>query len=566
MRGRDALNQHRPRPAAPIGDLLRECAKEARAAGTARLLEPRLETPVPDASLDTQHLPDTLLSEQVTRVRMATIVGGALWSYGLAMDSVVRPFTVGATVPFTNLLIEIASMAFSAVMFLHLRSSAASLQKKSDTGLLYMVANAWAVAMLNSWAQPPTEAINRVSWTTIVILVSAMIMPTSPRKMLVGSLVAASMDPLVVWIGHLRGLPTLSVVATFVYFAPNYACAMVATWPSSALQRLGRRLRQAQEMGSYHLVERLGRGGMGEVWRAHHRLLARDAAVKLVRPELLGAADDTETLNMLRRFEREAQATATLSSPHTIRLFDFGVTDNRTFYYAMELLDGRDLESLVTEFGPVPAERAVYILEQVAHSLADAHARGLVHRDITPSNIYACRLGLEYDFVKVLDFGLVTFNDQRSVERRLFTGTHVTTGTPAFLAPEIILEGEVDARADVYAFGCVAYYLLTGQLVFDAETPMKMFVQHLHAPAPLVSERTELPIPPELEALVMSCLEKDPRRRPQSASDLQQRLRQCRTSRTWDNNAARRWWDLHLTELTGSPTTTQSHIPELARV
>jgi serine/threonine protein kinase len=181
-------------------------------------------------------------------------------------------------------------------------------------------------------------------------------------------------------------------------FFPNYICAVLAVVPSHVLHRLGRQIRKAREMGSYQLLERLGQGGMGEVWRAQHRLLARHAAIKLVRPEILGAGNAAEARVMLRRFEREAQATAALSSPHTIRVFDFGITADGTFYYVMELLTGRDLDSLVREFGPVPADRVLYLLRQVCHSLADAHARGLVHRDIKPANIYACRMGLEYDF------------------------------------------------------------------------------------------------------------------------------------------------------------------------
>jgi serine/threonine-protein kinase len=193
------------------------------------------------------------------------------------------------------------------------------------------------------------------------------------------------------------------------------------------------------------------------VWRAEHQLLARSVAVKLVRPELLGSSNETEAKSMLRRFEREAQATAALSSPHTIRVFDFGVTADRTFYYVMELLAGRDLETLVREFGPVPADRTLFLLKQVCHSLADAHARGLVHRDVTPANIYACRMGLDYDFVKVLDFGLVKFNDQASMQHTLMTDVQTRTGTPAFMAPEVIMdEGAVDHRADIYALGCVA--------------------------------------------------------------------------------------------------------------
>jgi serine/threonine protein kinase len=236
-------------------------------------------------------------------------------------------------------------------------------------------------------------------------------------------------------------------------------------------------------------------------------------------------------------------------------VFDFGVTADRTFYYVMELLDGRDLDSLVREFGPVPADRTLFLLAQVCHSLADAHARGLVHRDITPANIYACRMGLEYDFVKVLDFGLVKVSDRNAMQTTLMTGAHTTTGTPAYMAPEIILnEGEVDQRADVYALGCVAYYLLTGQLVFEADTPMKMFLQHMQAQPVPPSQRSELRIPREVDDLVLACLEKDPAKRPQSAEQLLRMVRQCRSSETWDHDAARGWWQTHLPELTGPLT------------
>ena len=175
---------------------------------------------------------------------------------------------------------------------------------------------------------------------------------------------------------------------------------------------------------------------------------------------------------MLRRFEREAQATAALSSPHTIRVFDFGATADQTFYYVMELLEGRDLQSLVREFGPVPAERALFLLRQVCHSLAEAHARGLVHRDVTPSNIYVCRMGLDYDFVKVLDFGLVKFNGARPIERTSEgQAAHDDRNARVHGARNHPRRDDVDQRADIYAIGCVAYYLLTGQLVFEASNP-----------------------------------------------------------------------------------------------
>jgi eukaryotic-like serine/threonine-protein kinase len=516
---------------------------------TPRLIAPQLTSgtePPASASIFTE----TMLGEQTQRVAVAALVAAGLWAYGLAMDGYIRPVTLGVPVQPTTVIIEVASIVIALAMFALVRLAPTAPQTKIDAGLGFFAVNAFAVALLNSWAQSPADTVKPLSWNTVVVLVSAMILPTTPQRMLVSALVAASMDPLAVWIRHLRGLDTPGVIQTFVIFAPNYACALVATLPSRALTRLSRRLRQVQDMGSYHLVERLGRGGMGEVWRARHRLLARSAAIKLVRPELLGAANEVEAQSMLRRFEREAQATAALSSPHTIRVFDFGVTGDRTFYYAMELLDGRDVESLVREFGPLPAERALFLLRQVCHSLADAHARGLVHRDITPSNIYVCRMGLDFDFIKVLDFGLVTYNDREAAQKTLLTGQQIATGTPAFMAPEI-LDGDVDERTDVYALGCVAYYLLTGELVFEGESPIKLFIQHLQATPLKPSERTEMPIPADVEALVMACLEKDPERRPQDAAEVLRRIDQCRTGRAWNNDAARDWWELNLSELAG---------------
>jgi serine/threonine-protein kinase len=294
-------------------------------------------------------------------------------------------------------------------------------------------------------------------------------------------------------------------------------------------------------------------------------LLARSAAIKLIRPEMLGVGTGDARI-ALRRFEREAQATAALSSHHTIRVFDFGITNEGTFYYVMELLAGRDLESMVREFGPVPADRAVYMLRQACHSLADAHARGLVHRDIKPANIYVCRMGLEYDFIKVLDFGLVKIGDKSfGGQDTLVTSNQTTTGTPAFMAPEVILgQTDVDRRADVYALGCVAYYLLTGHLVFEADTAMKMLMHHVQTPPVPPSQRTELAIPRELDDLVMACLEKDPDKRPQDAGLLFEMACDCPITGGWNNAAARRWWEAHLMELTG-PLTLESRSESITR-
>ena len=514
-----------------------------------KIIQPRVQTPVPCARqpLAATRLPDDLLCEHVQRVAIAGAVGAGLWLFGLVMDGLVMPATLGTKPPMMMLIVDVLGVLFSAGLFAFIRHSSYASQLKADVGLMFMVANAAAVALINTQARSLTIATmgGHVSWMTIVILVGSMILPTTPRKMLAVALFSASMDPFGVWIAHLRGLAVPSMTDAFVIFMPNYACAIVAILPSHVLQRIGRRLRQAQEMGSYHLVELLGRGGMGEVWRAEHRLLARSAAIKLVRPELLGASTEAEARTMLRRFEREAQATAALSSPHTIRIFDFGVTADRTFYYVMELLDGRDLDSLVREFGPVPADRAAYLLRQVCHSLSEAQSCGLVHRDIKPANIYLCHYGEEYDFVKVLDFGIVGAVRDTPGGNVTRTGENAVRGTPAFIAPEQVTGGQVDGRADIYATGCLAYWFLTGELVFTADTQMGLLLKHVQTPPTPPSARTDRQIPPELEALVLSCLAKDPAQRPQSARELSSRLGQLQGADAWTEDRARDWWLTH---------------------
>ncbi|MGH9252945.1 MAG: serine/threonine-protein kinase [Vicinamibacterales bacterium] len=509
-----------------------------------------------DSGRTTTRLPDDLLTEHIRRIGLFAGVTGSLWTLGLFIDIVMAPLVWRMPVRMTGVSLELTGIAVAALMVWYVRRCTRhSLQTKTHISLGYLVFNGIGVAVLNTWIVPPVnQPVIHLSWATVGILVFSMISPASPRKMLTTALITASMDPLALWIAYVAGTPVVSLPHAVVLSLPNYACALIAMLPSHALQRVGRRLREAQELGSYQLVELLGTGGMGEVWRAQHNMLARDAAIKLVRPEVLGARNDAETRLALRRFEREAQATAQLNSPHTIQLFDFGVTEEGTFYYVMELLAGRDLESFVREFGPVPASRAIYLLRQVCHSLADAHARGLVHRDIKPANIYVCRMGLEYDFVKVLDFGLVKSN-RRAAGDTIVTLDHTTTGTPAYMAPEVILgEADVDRRADVYALGCVAYYLLTGQLVFEADTSMKMLLQHLHA-APLPpSQRSEVPIPRELDDLVLACLDKNPDRRPQNAEQLFHMACGCRSCDGWSQALAAQWWQAHLPDLTGPLT------------
>jgi len=304
-------------------------------------------------------------------------------------------------------------------------------------------------------------------------------------------------------------------------------------------------LEKGREICCYRIEEPLGSGGMGEVWVARHRMLDRPAAVKMIRPEALGP-DRASRQRAVRRFVREARATSALRSHHTIDLYDFGVTEEGAFYYIMELLYGLSLGELVRRFGPLPAGRVIYLLRQVCHALGEAHDAGMVHRDIKPGNIFACHHGPDFDFVKVLDFGLVKTRDEVGAGEAEFTAENIVAGTPAFMAPEIATGGSVDGRADTYALGCVAYWLLTGQPVFDEQTPLAVVLHHVQTqPAP-PSIRTETEVPAAMERVVLMCLAKDPDARPQSAGELDSMFAACPSSATWDRQLAKDWWSLHM--------------------
>lgn len=518
-----------------------------------RVVAPREDTSARrDSSGWSGSLPSDVLQATAHRLGLFCGIAAASWIVAVALENVLAG--PGAVTPFPwpgNLIAGVVVAFLLATKVLIRRRVQHNFALTIDLGLPLVVINATGVALLNTWMPFPDHVDTRfVSWIAVVILAYAITAPSTPRKTLLATLVAASMDPLATGLAHLRGLHVPTVAEMASLYIANYICAGIAVVPAIVLHRMGRQIRKARELGSYELVELLGKGGMGEVWRAEHRFLARPAAIKVVRLETLDGSGGASTDLLLRRFEREAQATAVLNSPHTINLFDFGMTSDGSFYYVMELLLGRDLESFVKEFGPVPADRAIFLLRQVCHSLAEAHVRGLVHRDIKPANIYNCRMGLDYDFVKVLDFGLVKFAP-RGGPSLLLTADHMTSGTPAYMAPEVILGAtDVDNRADVYSLGCVAYWLLTGQLVFEAESTMKMLMHHVHTPPRPPSKRTELPIPREFDDLVMACLAKDPDHRPQRADELLQMAMCCQSCETWNQASARRWWETHLPQFT----------------
>jgi serine/threonine-protein kinase len=419
-----------------------------------------------------------------------------------------------------------------------------------DIGLIFEVVGAFFIGLQNTFFNSPqilaTIGLPNISlWIVFCVLV----VPNTLGKTALAAFTSALMGPVALAIaGYAENYPAPPPFVFFIISFPNLMLAGFAIILSRYIYNLGTDVSKAREMGSYKLVELLGRGGMGEVWRAQHRMLARPAAIKLIQPEVLGCNDPEGTAIVKRRFEREAQVTAMLSSPHTIDLYDFGLTEDGAFYYVMELLHGIDLETLVEKYGPVPAERTAHFLHQICSSLEEAHRSGLVHRDIKPANIYTCRYGVEYDFVKVLDFGVVK-STEASAGLTQLTIADAAAGTPGFMAPEMALGAkDIDGRADIYGVGCVAYWLLTGKLVFEEETPIATMLAHAHKTPVPPSSRTELDVPSQLERLIMSCLEKEPQRRPSTAGEIIRDLSQYRLTGSWTSEHAEKWWRLHMPE------------------
>ncbi len=508
-----------------------------------------------------QQIPQDLAEAASHRLGIASLVWAGLWGLGLLMNNVVSPLLSPGTPlddawPWPGNPVAVAVIVVSLALYAYTRWHACDCRLSLDLGLLYEVALAFAIGLVNQW----TPNIHGLSWICVLVLVHPMIVPHTPGRTLAAALAAASMDPVGLAITAARGVEIPSAPVILWTYLPNYLSAVLAVLPSLVITRLGRQVSEARELGSYRLGELLGKGGMGEVYHARHRMLRRPAAIKVIRQDTLGSGVLEPPQTIVRRFIREAEAASRLHSPHTVALYDFGVTRSGSFYTVMELLRGIDFETLVNRFGPVPPNRSVHLLRQACHSLAEAHAMGLVHRDVKPANIYTCWVGLEADFVKVLDFGLVKgeFGDAR--DRTKLTAPEITTGTPAYMSPELARAEDVDGRADIYALGCVANWLLTGRLVFEADVPMKMMVAHIRDTPIPPSRRSEFPISRSLDEVILACLEKDPERRPQTAAELAQRLAECEVDEPWDSGMAIDWWTAHLPDLAG-PDREPSSVP-----
>lgn len=416
-------------------------------------------------------------------------------------------------------------------------------------GLAYHVFGAWIVALLGTSPKLGQAAVGAYGFSDGWIVVVALMLPVRPWKIAISCGLATIALPFVVWANEVlwsasappRELLIMNLLSTAV-------TSGLVVFLSSLSYDMRLQLTEAKRMGAYQLLRRIGQGGMGEVWVARHSLLARATAVKIVSADHLASGTKGNDAPLMR-FEREARATAGLRSPHTVTVFDFGATGDGQLYYAMEYLEGLDLRELVKRFGPLPAGRAIFLLLQACDSLREAHRKGIVHRDIKPSNLFLCRLGDNYDFLKILDFGLARDLTASGTSAQL-TQEGSTAGTPAFMAPEIALgTSRAEATSDLYSLGCVAYWLLTGTDVFEGKAPMQVMFAHAKEKPTPPSKRSEVPIPPELERVVLWCLEKEPEDRPQTAGELMRALAGVETLPTWTNEEGERWWKLHLPDV-----------------
>ena len=510
-----------------------------------------------DASRPSSGLPISVLQKASKRLQIICAVLfvtlafnwlGANWVEGQLAGEFSNPLEFGPIV---------TMMAASFLAFGLVRSSRLSPSAVIAVGLAFQVIVSFCIPIshyygafygLEAW-RLDSDLIG-LSSVAIWMLFFAVVFPSRPRQALIALTLSGSAVPvtiaLLIRFGDMPALDTGQFLGLFVI--PYVFVVALSYIAARIIYGLGRDILHAEELGSYHLEELLGRGGMGEVWKASHNMLARPAAIKMIRSDTLdkepGGVDVA-----VDRFEREAQATASLQSPHTVELYDFGVSDDGAFYYVMEFLEGFDLESLVKRFGPLPAERVVHILLQACLSLGEAHRRGLIHRDLKPANLYLCQRAFEPDFVKILDFGLVRRSAVAPQQEEPLTKTGLLAGTPSYMAPEMAMGDEsTDARADIYAVGCVAYKLLTGRCVFEEKNAVATIFAHVHTPPKPPSTVSELPIPPRLDDIILACLSKDPADRPRTAEDLALRLEAIELPQPWTRERADTWWRTHMRE------------------
>lgn len=479
------------------------------------------------------------LQERVTLyLRVELIFFSVFLAIGILKALVLFPSSMRQWVDETwigNLLIAILTAMIAAGYFYLKRSMRPHI-------VLHLFESAGTVvgcAILSNMVRliPANVMLGVTMFIALVLTIRAALIPSDAMKTLVVGILSSIVLTIPIWKAGRKIDPEVDFVGHHLWIAAFFwgiIFSISTAIISRVIYGLQRKVQQAMQLGNYTLQEKIGEGGMGSVYLAHHALLTRPTVVKLLPPEKAGAHN-------VARFEREVQQTSRLSHPNTVQIYDYGHTPDGIFYYAMEYLDGLNLEELISLKGPQPEGRIIYVIAQVAHALAEAHSCGLIHRDIKPANIVLCNRGGQADMSKVLDFGLI--KDIKAPTELRLSRTDAITGTPRYMAPEGLTEPDkVDGRTDIYALGAVGYFMLTGTHVFDGLSMVEVCSHHLHTEPEAPSKRLDRAVSSDLERALLRCLEKDPKDRFQAVMDLRDALLKCESMAQWGLDEASHWW------------------------
>jgi len=471
------------------------------------------------------------LNRAWTRLRLSCGIGAVMWILFIPLDLQYSKWVVpGSEIALLALRLS-PILVFVPCIILLLRRNGYTRHRLQIIEQLCFQTAAWSIALMTIWTGGLYS--HYPFGIAMVLALRAAAIGEPWRKGIMSTFIMASSYLVVMLLGA-----TLSTDIASQFEDPSaltvlaltnsnlFGLAIFAVLGSHVLWRSRRLLYEYRSIGRYRLLKRISKGGMGEVWAAWHRGLKREIALKLLMPSV-------RIKESILRFEREVAATVSLSHPNTIRIFDHGITDDGVWYYAMELLQGEDLNALVIRDGAQPVDRSVYILFQAACSIAEAHSRGICHRDIKPENLFITNDGRSHDFVKVLDFGIARTlsGDEKGTSNITQTGFHL--GTPAYLSPEVARAQPADVRSDVYGLGAVLYFMLAGQPPFQRDNTMGLIYAHAELEPEPVEQIRGKPLPADVEAILCKALAKMPQDRQQNAGELVTELEQCESFGAW---------------------------------
>lgn len=480
-----------------------------------------------------EEIPPFYLKQMASRLSILSILTIALCLFDiLILSAIYRSYNISPKLLLFHRKISILCIIVSTFVYFCVYSKKISFQTLMNIGAGYEIIGGFFIAFSDFLIPFSSNYIPRLTptWLCIWIIMFPLIIPFPPIKSFFIAIVVASMSPIALQISSFLGNPQPPQAIIKKIFIVNYSSAILSIITSITIHKLNYEILQERKMGSYKLLEKLNEGGMGEIWKAEQTTISRSVAIKIILPEMLRFEERYKYEEMLVLFKKEAKAISSLHSPHSIKLYDFGSSNTGRFFYSMELLKGMDLRDIIIKYGTMPYNRVIYLLLQICDSLADAHHNKLVHSDIKPQNIFLCNYSYKYDFIKVLDFGLVKKLDK---SKKIYSQNQQVKGTPIFMAPEMFHCKKFDEKIDIYALGLVGYWLLIGKHL-STEDNIKKILQ-----------KKDKNIPGEFIDIIIECIATDAKKRPQSTLAIYERLSSINIANPWTQKKAKNWWETH---------------------